>query len=393
MLENILNKLKSINIDNNYFLENFSSFLDDLNYVLVKLPDDYKKLPMKEQFLNSHKIGDKVTNYYINLIKKYMKFIYNMDINIKYDNTATMAGGFGGYSLDDDCIYVSEFFSGFRIDTLQTLCHEAGHKRQKEFRIINSFEELIKYPPYMIILLKEVVSVKELEKNDIDFYRNNYNLMYFEQEANSFSFELLKNMLANLYRKYIEYTKNNNIQVSNDLLGKLNVIQSKINELLLYKKKKLINTGHFNLDLMNELSGYGAINSKVTFNGNETDRLVLYDKCIKENPILQNDYPVLKLLFNGDRPKTYQEIICDMSFYLKKYPEFQDKIKKIYYAIIKSAPLLYISHIVQNGNVSLLKEFLSNHEEIFIEYSDEINKIVNTCNNDLIIELLQRKVK
>ena len=396
MLEDIFSKLTNINDNienNNYFFENFPIFLKDLNYILVQLPKDYKQLPIKVQFLRGDEIGNLVTKYYINLVIKYMKSYYNVDIKIKNDNIATMAGGLGSYDIKDDCIYISELFSSFHIDTLQTLFHEVGHKRQKDFQKINNFEELLKYPHYMIILLKEVISVQILEKKDYSFYQNNYSLLYFEQEANVYSHETITSLLDNTYRRYLKFAKKNNIEITNDLLNMLEITKKTIDNGLKKNKNKLITRGQFNIDLINELSSNNAINSKVVFNGSEVDRLILYNKYIKDNPNLHQDYPILQLLFNSDKPKTYQEIIGDFQIYLKQYPEFQDKIKKIYYCIIKSNPILYIYHLIDNNHIEILREFLCIHETLLREYEEEIHEIVSNYDNDLIRSMLQRKIK
>lgn len=122
-------------------------------------------------------------------------------------------------------------------------------------------------------------------------------------------------------------------------------------------------------------------------------RLILYDKCIKKSSNLQQEYPILQLLFKGDKPKSYQEIVIDLQKWLKLYPNEQNKIKRIYYSIIKSDPMLYISHLVQSGNISLLRNFITNHETVLEEYNDEIRKIINKCDNDFMIELFNKKVK
>ena len=396
MLDEIFNKLEIINRNvesNNYFLEDYPKFLDDLEYILIQLPNDYNLLTPGLQFRNGVRIGEFVTDYYIKLIVKYMKIFQTMDIYIKRDNTATMLGGLGGYIEKNDCIYISKLFSSFRIPTLQTICHEVGHKRQKNIGCIKSFDELLKYPHYMIILLKERLSEKLLERSDHNFYKKNYNLMYYEQEANTYSLEVIKNLLVNTYKNYLEYAKKNNIKVSKDLLNQLRKIQKKINDELLETKEKFKQKGQFNIDLINEFSGYNSINSKVMLNGKEVDRLILYDKCLKENPKLQQEYPVLQLLFNGNQPKSYQEIVKDLQKWLKLYPNEQNKIKRIYYSIIKSDPMLYISHLVQSGNISLLRNFITNHETVLEEYNDEISKIIKECDNDFMIELLNKKVK
>ena len=396
MLDEIFNKLEIINRNvesNNYFLEDYPKFLDDLEYILIQLSNDYKQLSIGIQFQNSDIISELVTSFYTKLITKYMKVFQGMDIQIKTDNTATMFGGLGGYLEEDDCIYISELFSSFRIPTLQTICHEIGHKRQKNIGCIKSFDELLKYPHYMIILLKERLSEKLLERSDHNFYKKNYNLMYHEQEANTYSLEVIKNLLVNTYKNYLEYAKKNNIKVSKDLLNQLRKIQKKINDELLETKEKFKQKGQFNIDLINEFSGYNSINSKVMLNGKEVDRLILYDKCIKKNPNLQQEYPILQLLFKDDKPKSYQEIVIDLQKWLKLYPNEQNKIKRIYYSIIKSDPMLYISHLVQSGNISLLRNFITNHETVLEEYNDEISKIIKECDNDFMIELFNKKVK
>lgn len=392
MLEKIYNKLKIVNENvknSNYFLENYPQFLDDLEYMLSQLSIDIKQLSALEKYDNSSEIKEYGINYYRNLVRLYMNFFYHLDIKIQYDDLPINAE----YVWNEDCMHVGWVLKILNIEGLQAICHEVGHKRLKDFSKIESFNDLIKYPPYMIFLLKERLSEEILTCDDEDFYDNNYNLLYYEQEANVYSFEFLNNLLSVTYEKYQSFAKENNITVSEKFLNQLKRLQKLISDGLIDIEKKYIKRCQLSHNLINEFSQDNPINSSIILNGERVDRLILYDKCIKDNPNLQEQYPILKLLFKGDKPKNYNEILLDMGKYLQYYPESKDKIVKIYNSVIKSDPILYISILVANNNASLLENFLDNHKNIFIAYRDEINQIIAESNNDLIISLLQRKIR
>ena len=111
--------------------------------------------------------------------------------------------------------------------------------------------------------------------------------------------------------------------------------------------------------------------------GESFDRLITMDKNIKKYPELQEKYPILRLLFNGTIPKTYDEIISDRENLKKnKTLEEQEQIDALYNEIILLDPILSLTEKLRSGNLNLVREYLEAHPTLISEYPDEI-RILN----------------
>ena len=110
--------------------------------------------------------------------------------------------------------------------------------------------------------------------------------------------------------------------------------------------------------------------------GQKVDRLIAIDKYMKAHPEYQEEYPVLRLLFNGSTPKTYEEIIADREMYKQNRPqEEQEHIDKMYSEIISLDPILALSHALATNDIYMLKVYLYHHPTILTEYADELQAL------------------
>ena len=138
------------------------------------------------------------------------------------------------------------------------------------------------------------------------------------------------------------------------------------------------------------------ITSSYAYQGEELDKLITLDKYIKNNPEIQETMPIFKLIFNGNVPKTYDEITIDKQRLIGAYPEKRKQITEIYNNIIKSDPILYLTYLVENNLTNEVIKFVENHNTIFLEYPEEIEKIINKywiqeCTDILIQNNEQKK--
>lgn len=146
--------------------------------------------------------------------------------------------------------------------------------------------------------------------------------------------------------------------------------------------------GRLKPSIIKETYGLIPITSKYIYEGQQVDKLIELDKYIKNHPELQETMPIFKLIFNGNIPKTYDEIIIDKQKLLGVYPEHKNKIEKIYSNIIKSDPILYLTHLVVNNKTKLIIDFINNHKTQLLEYQKEINEIIEKYNSTEIIKEL-----
>lgn len=99
-------------------------------------------------------------------------------------------------------------------------------------------------------------------------------------------------------------------------------------------------------------------------------------KFIKLHPELQEKYPLLRLLFNGTQPKTYEEIIDDKeAMKYNKSLEDGQKIESIYKVIIETDPILALTDRIVRNDDEAVSEYLKLHPTLLTEYKDEIEKL------------------
>lgn len=373
MVEKIKNRLDlaitNLNSDNIEVL--FPLILDDLKYILVDYKKDSEKLTNVEEFTNSTDFREKITRYFALLATKYFKLIHNLDITIENTDDFSMAIAGGGYNSADNKIYYSDFgvllSSKSDLSFLHTCLHEGRHKIQhKSYENPNVFE----VEPHMLRLLKETLLEDNTTENNRKFYMDNYSMFFSENDAEIFARSEINSFLQNLLTAY-----QTAISKSSSKVDKMAIIKT---EYLKYVFRIILKKETFNIDDSIEKSLFDSnlITDSYIVDGEPKDRLIAMDKHLKSHPELQEKYPILRLLFNGNTPKTYEEIIEDKNINRQgKTKEEQRNIDRIYNEIIVLDPILYLTHLLEQNSSSEITDYLNTHPTIITMYPEEIQSL------------------
>lgn len=377
MKEKIDNRLDSAisNLDNDDYEKLFPLILDDLEYILRDLKKDTDLLTSGQKFMYGVDFHSKVVTYIAKLSKKYFKILYSIDVNIVEQNDYSLAGAAGGYSYIDDIIYYSSFGSILSKQTnlsfLHTCLHETRHKIQHDFYKSNDY---LSFPPYMLRLLKENLLEDSLSDNNREFYKTNYDALLTENDAEIYAKREIFNFINNLLNLYIKlYNKSSKEMI--DLLVKVNIVNNLFIDTL---KNELF---RINDNIAQQVYDGDLINCDYIMEKNNIDRIIILDKYIKKHSELQEKYPILKLLFNSDKPKTYEEIINDKNILKEdKNIEEQKIIDRLYKEIIILDPILSLTEKLEYGDTQLVKEYIELHPMLLSEYEDDINELFKKYN-------------
>lgn len=372
MKETIIERLDIAirNMNNKNFEELFPIILDDLKYILVDFKNDMDKLSEEELFECGTVFNNKIYSYIAKLAKIYFKVIYGFDINIINSKDYQLAIIAGGFNRNDGNIYYSDFGITLSLKSnltfLHTCLHEGRHKMQHDFYKSN---ELLLFPPYMLRLLKENLLETELKENNREFYRTNYNILFTENDAEIFAKREIHNFIKNMTQMYMKLY-NKSPKEMKDLLIKISVIDNLFTNILTTESFEI------NSEISSQIYDHNSINCHYVILGKQEDRLIIIDKYIKEHPELQNQYPILKLLFNGNNSKSYGEIINDKAnIKANRSLEEQRQIDELYKEIILSDPILALTEKLEKGDIKEVQEYLDLHPTITSEYPEEINAL------------------
>ena len=337
-----IKKLKNMikNLPNNY-----PNIEEDINYIWNTLPEEMENFSYDELVDNNYKINELVITYLLELSQLYK----NIKSDYEIDETMCFYGS-GGYDIENNKIRLSVMTMMIIADNivsyLRTIFHELRHAYQNKFYNEENIDEIIKYDPELIIVLKHHIYK---EYHDIeDFYDPNYHKLYPEVDAETNALKDIENLVNDLIR-------DNNLKTQ--ILNGLNDIE----KLNINPQAKL------------ELTTNTPIRTYLKVKGHREDSLILIDKFIKDNPTLIDTYKPLQLLFNGYVPKTYDEIIKERNNLLKKYKdtEYFDNIYRLYQNIIRTDPMYQLRDHLSSNNIDGEIEFLSIHPTLTAEYNDE----------------------
>ena len=324
---------------------NYPNIDEDINYIWNTLPEEMEEFSYDELVDNNYKINELVITYLLELSQLYK----NIKSDYEIDETMYFYGS-GGYDIENNKIRLSVMTMMIIADNivsyLRTIFHELRHAYQNKFYNEENIDEIIKYDPELIIVLKHHIYK---EYHDIeDFYDQNYHKLYPEVDADINSLKDIENLVKDLI-------KDNNLKTQ--ILDDLNDIE----KLNINPQTKL------------ELTTNTPIRTYLKVRGKEEDSLILIDKFIKDNPTLIDTYKPLQLLFNGYVPKTYDEIIKERNSLLKKYKdtEYFDNIYRLYQNIIRTDPMYQLRDHLASNNIDGEIEFLSIHPTLTAEYNDE----------------------
>lgn len=352
---------------NNYEML-YPLILKDLYYILKQVDVDVKELTPVDSFMHGVDITKLQMKYIAELTSIYVKYIYNEDITITEDYDNQLQGiATGAYEEKQNKIYYNFFGSILNkkgnLNFLHTCLHEVRHNIQyRNFYETNFYN----FDPKMLIILKEIILLDCMEDNN-KFYTENYKITFSENDAEIFAFEELANFINNLHNLYLKQTRTN-----------LNLEGEKDNLETLFKEeiKKETSTS-LDQNVVKQIKEIRNIMGDYTLEGEKRDKLILLDKNLKNHPELQEKYPILKLLFNGNNPKTYKEIIHDREVIkVNKTKEQIKKIEKLYEYIIETDPVLALKDRFNNQRYSAANVYLMIHPSMQEEYSKDTEQIL-----------------
>ena len=306
----------------------------------------------------------------------YLKRFAGVDVNIVESDETGLAMAGGGYNYDDGNIYYSVFGAIIsqhsELSFLHTFFHEGRHKLQHEFY---EKEDLMLFPPFMLRMLKESLLENSLNMNDREFYRINYDNLFIENDAEIFARYEIYNFIKKMTNAYI-----NSANKSPDEINSILIKSKRLNHLfsdILSNEKFMINN-----DIFEQLYGGDIINCDYNMFGQSVDRIIATDKYIKSNPELQNKYPILRLLFNGNKPKSYEEIMIDReNLKLNKSLKDQQTIDELYNEIIILDPILSLTERLESGDKNSVNHYLSLHPTLISEYPEETKSLTSKYGN------------
>lgn len=340
-----INKLQSM-IKN--LPKTYPNIDEDINYIWNILPDEMEEFSYDELVNNNYKINELVITYLMELVLRYKE----LDIDYEVDEITSFAGT-AAYDEENNKILLSVMSMLVSAENttsyLHTIFHELRHVHQHKFYKEEDIDEIIKYDPKLILVLKHHIYDKYHSYNNREFYSNNYHKLYSEIDAEENAFLSIEELV-------------------NDLIKK-----QKLKDQILDDLKDIKNISRINSQASKEINSKEPIRTYLRVHEKREDSLILIDKFIKENPVLPDNYKPLKLLFNGYIPKTYEEIIKDRNELLKKYKDtdYFDNIYRLYQNIIKTDPMYQLRDHIAINNIDEAHEFLGYHPTLTAEYEDE----------------------
>ena len=321
---------------------------EDINYIWNILPDEMEAISRKQLVNVNYRINELVIIYLMELAILYK----NVEVNYEIDEM-TLLTGTAAYDHENNRILLSVLGMMLKAENttsyLHTIIHELRHKQQHKFYGEEDIEEIIKYDPQMILVLKHHIYDKYHSSNNREFYSNNYHKLYSEIDAEENAFTSIENLV-------------------NDLIK-----DNKLKDQILDDLKDIKEISNINPQASTELNSSEPIRTYLRVHGKREDSIILIDKFIKENPVLPDNYKPLKLLFNGYIPKTYEEIIKDRNELLKKYKDqdYFDNIYRLYQNIIKTDPMYQLRDHLSNNSIEEGYNFIAIHPNLSAEYQDE----------------------
>lgn len=354
-------------LKNSSLKDYYPDLINDLDYYWNELPNKIEMLSEEEKIDQYSEITQSIILYFLEFIKKYLKELYNIDIDYELDEIQVI-GGCAAYNYHDNKILVSTLGMLIQLENntsfIQPILHEFRHKLQHDFYQEHDIKSILKYPPYFILIAKHYIYSKS---HDSNFYLDNYTNLYPEIDAEEYSLYFLNDFLLDLHSIY-----------NNDLLTeKVIYLQQEIREDLLVIYEILKEKGRVDTSLSQELYSTNPILSTFLVDKTIIDSLVEISYYLNNNPQLQNTYPILNILWNNDKPKDYQELINEKKVLLETIPNQKIKIigtniettthqqiQEIFNNIIKSDPILQLSEYLYYKKVEKVSIFLKQHPDL-----------------------------
>lgn len=358
-------------------IANLPQVIHDLDYLMNQRREEEKQLTLGEQYLNSSDFFETTQNYYLELLKQYIKVFYQVDLKVE-DDPDIMLAGIAGYIPDLDLLKVSAtgFSLGGRNKTssMQAIFHETRHKFQHDAYKARTPEEALEYPGNMILLAKEAAY---LDSKDETFYRTNYPLLYTETDADEFGFMAVRILLENLIRRY----KHDGKQLSMEDEIMLRKLQKMMIEDSVLDEQRFYENNRFTARVRREAMGIDPPTGEFVNGDEKEDRLIAVDKYFKTHPELIMEYPIFNLVMGKD----YDEIIRDRARLMKEKPE---QAERLYQCIMASDPMLYIEDCIREVKEYPLQRFLEKHPKLAEYYPEELKTLAAKTDHPMIKQLI-----
>ena len=369
-LDKIINDLDNTNIS---IL--FPKILDALDYIVNQFKADFDKLSAVDQFMGSTEFERRKIKIQEKIVKYYLKTMYNVDVEILESNAYELSMACGGFNKDDGKIYYSMlgFLLGSQgpLSFLYTMMHESRHKIQDN---ASKSLDVLSFDPHMILLVKEMLMEDSKPEDNRKFYLDNYDELFYENDAENFARNGMRTFLDQLYDMYLEKNERNKL---------LEVKMAKI-------KNGSSISYRINPKVVKELQG-SEITGTYKVDGAEEDKLIVIDKYIKAHPELVDKFPMLSIIFKGYEAKTYDDIVRDRELLKSgKSKEIQDRIDELYYFVIESDPIMALTdRIVKGENVI---DYLRLHPTLIREYKEEVELLATKYDNDVLKAAVGKKI-
>lgn len=396
--EDIEEKLKQAleDIKKPNFIANFPVIVKHMHYIFFHYREEHKLLSPGEEFSTSSKFQSYIVKFCSEFVKQFYKARYDIDLEIEETNEYGMTMAAGGYDPKEDKIkyhpigLVFGCLDDFSI--VHMFLHEARHKMQYESFKSRNIEEVLQYPPHMILLLKDVIYSEYRKDKEERFYFNNYERLYYEIDAESSSLDLFCRIMTDCVSMYIRYCMDNGISKNEFVEGKAWEIEREFVRSKFQIEGKDKEVGRLNAMIMHEADGRGLISSPLKVDGEETDRLLEMDRCIKSHPELKEKYPLLGLIFNDDyTPKSYDQLMEEMKIAFTKFPPRKSAtIAYLYRTIILSDPIYCLTDMVRKGNIKDVCGFLWVHPNVYRVYPKEVEDLLSGIDNITVREYLEK---
>lgn len=382
-LKRVIDKLSKMSkeLKDKDILEEFPTILNQLKYLMSI---DNKSLGLVEG--SDEKIFDveyaKIA-YLTELVKKYMDlkwknyFSYDLDIIDMFSLEST--GEYNKYKDKDKAIISVYGVSKYSINTadiIRNIAHKFRIQHLYHFLNENKEEALINYPSYFIAIAKDAIT-KEVTDKPMDEKR-----LYMEIDANNYGIEVSRRMLNELYEMYPNKSKK--------LESMVHDIQNRLSNESILVQQKLEKEGKLDHSCLSEIYLRKPITSTILVDGEEKDRLLYVDKCLKDNPIIKEEFEVLGILMNDCEFKPFDEIFMNRYKALKNTKD-PNKTNTIYDRIIDTDPMLLITKLVIEKDVDGINKFLREHPTFKDQYQEEINELFSTMTTGFdILNLLSK---
>ena len=195
--------------------------------------------------------------------------------------------------------------------------------------------------PRMILLTKEEILENSLKENNRQFYKDNYSEIFYENDAESFAKAEISVFLNNIFTQYTKLMQSRGKEVSNEIIDKKNSINVLIKLEISQMKSPFTNE-----EIIGQLNGEIPITGNYQINAEEKDKLIVMDKYLKAHPEMKEKYPLLQILFQGNRVKTYEELMYDKEQLLLQGNV--QNVDRLFYYIIETDQILALKKRLTN---------------------------------------------